>query len=106
MIGPIILAKVCAFGCACKQLFIQYVKLLLGNLLVIENLDHSLAVHPFFNKSGNIGQIQLLADKIFSTVSGHLAGYQNHDKNHQHCQNCQNRAENQHGNKRNYNCKC
>ena len=56
-------------GSACKQAFIEFVKLSLRDLLVVKYFYNTLSVHPLFHKSCDISKVKLLTDEILSTVS-------------------------------------
>ena len=72
---------------------------------MVKYLDHSLSVHSLFHKAGHISQRHLLTDKEFAAVAADESGNGKHYENDHHCQNRQQRAENDHGNKGNNNCK-
>ena len=50
---------------------------------MVEHFYHTLAIHMFFHKSGHVGKGNLLAHKVFSTVSTDFFcdKYQNPDDN-------------------------
>ena len=70
---------------------------------MVKYLNHTLSVHTFFHESCDLGQIQLLTDKVFSAVPSNRLGCQKHHHNDHHGQNSQHRAERQHCDKSDHN---
>ena len=91
--------------CTDEQTLIQLIELFFGDLLMIEYFDDPLPIHPFLHKACNLCQVQLLPDKIFSTVSTNFSGYQKHNTNHNYRQQSQCWTQNQHGDKSDHNRK-
>ena len=89
-----------------KEPLIQLIEFFLRDLLVIKYFDDPLSVHPLFHKSRDVCQIKLLTDEILSAVSCYHFRYQDHHKDHEHGKRCQDRTQDQHGDKCNYNREC
>ena len=60
------------------------------------------AVHALLHKSGDVRQVKLLPDEIFPAVAADEPGHGDHEKDHQHGQDCEDRAQHQHGDEGDY----
>ena len=69
-------------GSPVEQLFIQLVKLLLCDALVVAHLDHPLTVHVLLHKAGYVGDGKLLPEEIFSAVSSDGSCHKQHNSDH------------------------